>query len=205
MEAGTYQLLVLVAGVPVVDTNGETIFALVLGDAPGNETPLKAYCTVADMNDFFSDLKEILDPEDETGFGRQRYKARQWTDRIIQANRKNSTGYTSFGYGSGAVEIYGYAYGTTMNQQTDPVLQSYLDADLLMLTSQVVEMNTRMALAYACEGEIGPGDKQTQWQALASKNRAEAEAIATKLYAQIDLNGDGYADITINCGMASNR
>lgn len=197
LEPGQYQVRILVNNGPIPDS------LLELTPSPGNAPPLKAYCTVGDMYDYFSDLGEILDPKDQTGFGRQRAKARAWTDRVIQCNRRNTTSYYQAGLGGPC--LYGM-WGTTWNgQQADPILQRYLDENFLELTSQVVEMNARMSLAYSCEGEIGPGDKLTQWQMLAARNRAEAEALACKLVAQIDTNGDGYAEIMINCGMATNR
>lgn len=198
LEAGKYQVRLLVDGQPAGQDS-----ILALSASPGSAPALWAYCTADDMYDYFSDMKDILDENDLTNFGRQRAKARTWTDRVIQANRRNSISCGGVGYSGGF--YYAGSWGFNSPQQNDPILQGYLDAGKLMLTSQVIEMNAKMSLAYACEGEIGPDDKATAWQQMAAKYRAEAEALACSLVAQIDLNGDGYAEITINCGMASNR
>ena len=160
LEAGKYQVRITVAGVPIPDST------LVLTSSPGNAPALKAYCTMSDMQDYFSDISEILDPADETGFGRQRAKARSWCDRVIQANRRNTAGYTSYGLGSALYYGYCSQYNT---QAADPILQGYLDADQLILSPTIVEANAKMALSYACQGEIGPGG---QADPVASPGRA---------------------------------
>ena len=197
LEAGEYTIRMTVDNVALPDSY------LILTASPGSATAYTSYSKYRDLLDYLPSLEQLQDSKDTEGFARQRQKARQWVERTIQRNRVNASGYSSLG--PAGPTTYGWWSGWWMLGQDDPVLQGYLDANLLMLKPIVIEMVSKKAIGYVCKAQIGPDDKQTNWQSMGAQFDWEAESLMCKYTAEIDLNGDAYSDITIPCGKASYR
>jgi hypothetical protein len=175
--------------------------------SPGSATTLPTYCDLKDMQllaPWVDQLQDMI--SDESGFATYRQRARQWLDRVIQRNRFNSSSWGTLGLG-GAAFVGWFWTGWYAQGQDDPVLQSYLDQDLLMTgePKMVATMTAAKALGYLCKAQIGPDDKATAWQQRGYDFDADAEEMAMKYTAEIDINDDGYADIVIPCGRATLR
>ncbi len=197
LEAGRYTLRVLVDGVATPDAY------LTLTSSPGTGTAYTSYSSYADMRDYYPGVGELQDATETEGYARQRQKARQWVDRVIQRNRVNAAGYYTLG--TGGPTIFGFWSGWWMVGQDDPTLQGYLDSNLLMIKPLLIEMSAKKALGFVCKAQIGKDDKGTNFQVLGEQFDREAEHLMCMYTAEIDINGDGYSDITIPCGKASHR
>lgn len=197
LDPGQYTLRLMVNTVAVPDNY------LVLEASPGVAGAYTSYCSHRDMLDYLPSVDTLQDSKDTEGYARQRQRARTWTDNLIQRNRANAAGFGTLGLGGPT--IYGFWSGWYQQGQDDPILQGYLDDDQLIVTPTLVEMNAKKALSFVCLAQIGLDEKSTTWQRLGEYFKGEADRLACCYTAMIDRNADGFSDITIPIGRATNR
>ena len=173
--------------------------------SPGSQAALSSYCTYQDMLNYAPWIGSDQDVTDETGFAVQRNKARQWLERIIQ--RHNPASY----WNDFATTLFGYSIGgsdqTVRNwQQTDPVLQGYLDSNYLRVNEQVIEITAKYALYLVANAQVGPNDQKTSWQQLATDWYADAQREVKAYTAEIYLPGNTISPVkVIPCGRVTIR
>jgi hypothetical protein len=173
--------------------------------SPGTDAPLTYYASYQDMLDFAPWIEDEQSLTDETGFAQERYRARQWLERIIQ--RHNPMSY----WNEFAIPLFGFSIGTgdlpSWNWgQTDPVLQGWLDSDYLLVSEQVTEITAKYALYLVCNAQVGPGTEKTNWQSLAQDWYADAQRLVLSYSAEIYLADNAISPIrTIPCGRITLR
>lgn len=160
-------------------------YFLVLIASPGGSPILPSYCSHQDMLDYAPWLDELQDVGDETGFARQRHKARLWLDRVIIRHNPTAGYWNDF-----ATPLFGSSLGRDRRYnrnwgQTDPVLQGWLDADYLRVTEQVVEITAKYALYLVCNAQVGPTGDRTAWQRMASEFYDDAQRIVKAFTAEL--------------------
>ena len=83
-------------------------------------------------------------------------------------------------------------------------LRQQLAADTLILSDQVIEVVAKRAIYYVCAPQLGRlGD--IPFRELAQGFAEESDNMIKLLRAEIDLNGDGSADMIINTGATNLR
>src|SRR4051812_41392119 len=161
----------------------------------GSAPAPKSYCDFDVLLQFGrSWLRQLQTPDDEAGFAEQLGRARSWVDDLAHAHYRVA---------SMAVIIGGQALGPRISGARSAWLQEQLDADKLMLTDQVREMAARKALGLICEAQVGLGNNAAQYARLARMYHAQANYLATCVALSLDTDGDGYADVTIDCSCTS--
>jgi hypothetical protein len=167
--------------------------------SPGS-TPLPpTYCSYADMSNLWPEIEQFSSDLQATQYLFQRSQARKWLEEIIQrsAPRTRYEVLTSPKYGPW---IW---YG---EPGTDPVLQGYLDSNLLVVTDRVKNICAKKALSLALATTVGVDSKTTAYQQAGRVFKVEAEAQLCGLVVEIDLNPqDGYSDFRIAMGVTSTR
>jgi hypothetical protein len=184
-----------------VVSNGRTYAAqdvfLQFTESPGDATPLTSYCSYRDMVDFAPWIADLQDANDQTAFAVERYRARQWLDRVIQRHNPMSF------WNEFAIPLFGFSIGTGNDLpqwnwgQTDPVLQAWLNQDLLLVSEQVTQITAKYALYLVCAAQVGPGSEKTNWQQLAADFYADAVRITQCYSAEIYLAGNPIAPIRV--------
>jgi hypothetical protein len=164
------------------------------------------YCSIDDLRDHAAWIDDLQAESDLAGFARQRGSARAWLDAIILARYAGSGGGGSAGMqlgnpGSGAWSL---GSGGGGGEGVSKYLRDQLALDLLIVTDQVREITAKRALHYICRGQVGRGDERP-YEALARSFARDAEEAVKTYRAEVDLGGDGYADIIVNCGATSLR
>ena len=177
--------------------------AITFTDSPGVSGSLSVYCTYQDMLDFDPGVEQLQTEEDLAGFVRQRHRARQWLERIIQRHN-TSTGFNSFG-----TSLFGYSIGgdsAGASGATNSVLQGYLDNNYLLLSEQVTAITAKYSLYLVYNAKVGPDDKMTVWQRLAAQWYADVQREVLGYTAEIYLPGNTTAPLyVIPCGRVSLR
>jgi hypothetical protein len=190
LAAGRYQLLTRIqpGGQDPMDCYGCTIDVLAsAGSAPAP----KMYCDYGDLLRYGrSWLAQLQTDDDEAGFAEQIGRASSWIDDLAHAH---------FRAASMALVVGGQAMGPRRSGARSTWLQGQLDAMALLLTDQIREATAKKALAYLCEGQIGVGGAAQDYARLARMYHSQADYLGTCLTLSLDTNGDGYADVTIDC------
>jgi hypothetical protein len=92
---------------------------------------------------------------------------------------------------------------------SDDWLRTILDDDGLIITGsqgeKVREIAARLAVAYACESQIGQDQGKTSYQEIATEYAKRARAMMAGMVALIDTNADGNPDLRILLGQRSWR
>jgi hypothetical protein len=173
LAAGRYQLLTrLTESGLIVDAYSCVIDVL---RAAGMDAAPKTYCDPAWLFRYSRGwLRTIQTEDDEAGFAEQLGRARTWLEDVAHAHYR------------------------VANIARSVWLQEQLDADKLMVTDQVRETVAKKALAYICESMLG-GGSSNDYGKLARMYHSQADYLCSCLTLQLDTNGDGYSDVTIDC------
>jgi hypothetical protein len=157
------------------------------------------YCTLQDMQDQCAWIQQYMDTEHEqTGFLAQRARARVWLDNLILSSWPGArVTYIQDGWPSN------YGQFTLI---ANPWLVAGLASGYLMLTGprglQVVECCALYSLALVLRSQMGP---TSGIEAYAGYFMRRAQAAASMLTAELDINGDGIADIAVPLGITNTR
>jgi hypothetical protein len=162
----------------------------------GTAAALPVYGGFADMLDVAGPwIKDLLFAGGSAGFVRQRARARSRLDEVILRRwRPRQLGYRldlTLGLG-----------GFWLPEAQNPTLASYLASNFLIVRPLVVEVVSHLAVAYAARRNIGGDGK---YQDKYAYHWAEANRLMLGLVAEIDVNGDGLADFTVNLGVINTR
>jgi hypothetical protein len=190
LDPGRYELLVRVQA-PGQDPDDAYGCAVDIIGAPGTGAAPKVYCNYAHLLRFGrSWLRQLQTDDDEAGFAEQLGRARTWIEDLAHAHYRVA---------SMAMVVGHQAMGPRRSGARSPWLQAQLAADTLIVTDQVREAAAKKALAYICDGQIGVGDAAVQYARLAKFYHSEADYIGSCLTLELDTDGDGYSDVTIDC------
>lgn len=176
-------------------------FAFDVWPRPGSATAPPAYCSFADLlTDGRSWLRQLQSEDDETGFGRQRGRAREWLDALIIARWPGSSG-GSFG-GSDITTGFDLSTG-----QAGPggYMARRLAAGGLIVGAAVAECCAKKAIGYICEGQLGPAAGSDKFAALGRHYHREADNLARSLVVGVDPGPSGVPSIVVNLGTITTR
>jgi hypothetical protein len=187
----------------VDDGNGPKTYyrgSLKILASPGSSAAPATYISDDDLRDYAPWIDALQADSDQTGFGTQCGKARSWLDEILITRWK----YISF-----APQLGTPGWGTwSLYGGRDPMpskwLRDQLAANLLMVRDLTKEVVAKRALYYICKAQLGRNGDHA-YQDLARGFAFEANELVKTYRAEIDLNGDGYADVYINCGASNLR
>jgi hypothetical protein len=168
----------------------------VLPASGGTAAALPVYGSFLDMLDVAGPwIKDLLFAGGSAGFVRQRARARSRLDEIILARwRPRQLGTRldlSLGLG-----------GFWLPEAQNPTLAGYLAANYLIVRPRTAEIVSHLAVAYAARRNVAADGKymekyQYHW--------SEANRLIAGYVAEIDVNGDGLADFTVNLGHINMR
>lgn len=190
LAAGRYQVLtrVTASGHDPVDGYGCTLDVL---QAPGTETPPTTYCAYSDLLRYGrSWLRQLQTGDDEAGFAEQLGRGRSWIEDLAHAHYRVA---------SMTMVVGSQAFGPRRSGARSTWLEQELAADTLIITDQVREAAANRALYEICRAQIGVGDKAGDYARLARMYRSQADYLGTCLTLSLDTNGDGFADVNIDC------
>lgn len=161
--------------------------------------PPPVYCSLQDMQDLCSWIQQYEDQDrDETGFLKQRAKARVWLDNIIVASWPGArVTYIQDGWPSN------YGQFTLI---ANPWLQAGLAQGYLMLSTErgqaAIEACAAYSIALVLRAQMGPTSGIEKY---AGYWMRRAQAAVCNLTCELDINGDGLADIAIPLGLTNTR
>jgi hypothetical protein len=159
-------------------------------------TPPVAYGSYADLIKFGGTaVRQLLTIDSLAGFLEERGQAWSYLRAAILARYRPPGGQRGgLGYAAG---LPGY---WTSIDYPNVVLAGYLDQGLLILTDQCREILARKALAIIFERQ-----PDESWRKRARAEHVRADWLISSFVAGIDVNQDGYPDITVNCGVINAR
>jgi|GEM_PF-3212370 len=158
---------------------------------PGSTAAPTTYCSYADLLKYGRAwLRQLQTSDDEAGFAEQLGRARSWIEDIAHAHYRVA---------AMTMVIGSQAFGPRRSGARSTWLQEQLDANTLMLTDQIREAAAKKALALVCEGQIGTSEGSAAYARLARMYHSQADYLATCLTLSLDTNGDGFADVNIDC------
>lgn len=195
LSAGLYALLVrITTGSGTSDAIRGT---LRLRPSPGTATPRPVYSTFQRMLNRAAWLGRLQQTDAGlTGFAEQRADAREWLDDLILRH------FRSGNLGASAYPCTAqWGAGFQRTGQTNPYLKGLLAANKLIVTPKVEEAVTLYAIGLAARAQVGQ-DPKSEYPALARQFLAWARSKALCLTAEIDSNGDGVGEMTIELGTA---
>jgi hypothetical protein len=173
--------------------DGVDVYAFELEIRPyvGAETAPTSYCSYADLLRYGRAwLRQLQTSDDEAGFAEQLGRARSWIDDLAHAHYRVA---------AMTMVIGSQAFGPRRSGARSTWLQEQLDADTLILTDQIREAAAKKALAFICEGQVGPGESSAPYARLARMYHSQADYLGTCLVLSLDTNGDGFPDVNIDC------
>jgi hypothetical protein len=175
---------------------------LELTHVPGSAIPPAVYGTFQDCLQYAAWMNTLADQkEDTSGFVTQRGRARSWLDDILVSRFK----YLSYAPSPGTP-----GFGAWMMQGwgRDPIpskwLRDQLASNFLIVRDQTREIVAKKAIAFVCDQQID-GSDENPYTTLASRFHWQAENLVKVYRAEVDLSGDGFADVLINCGATDLR
>jgi hypothetical protein len=169
---------ILIAHLDVLPTSGST-------------TAPAAYCSYCDLLRYGrSWLRQLQTDDDEAGFAEQLGRARSWIEDLAHAHYRVA---------AMTMVIGSQAFGPRRSGARSTWLQEQLDANTLMLTDQIREAAAKKALAFICEGQVGPSESSAPYARLAKMYHSQADYLGTCLVLSLDTNNDGFADVNIDC------
>lgn len=169
-----------------------------LQPSPGSGATLKTYGSFGDMVQYGGQwVKQLLTTANRAGFLEERARARSKLDEWILANYRPQIAYSTR-LGSGP-------WQWSATDSPNQTIKGYLDADKLKVTDKVREIAARLALHFACEAKLDPADRASPWADQARYQWRRACSLAVTYVAEIDTNGDGYPEFTVNLGKINTR
>lgn len=180
---------------------------LSLTAAPGSAVPRPAYATADDVRRWCPWLGQAEDLRTLQGnFAEELAEARDWTDDLIQRHYRGSGGLTRqqnliMGVGIGG----GGLAAQWRTGRTSPFLTAQLAANHLLLTTssgkKIVRANAYFAAAMALGGRPDQAKKGDRpFADLSSEFYGRAEDTLATVTAELDTDGDGQPDVTIELG-----
>jgi hypothetical protein len=174
---------------------------LEIASAPGTDTAPTFYTSLDDLLDYADWLTDLQTDRDVMGFTHQRARARSWFDGMIVSRWKwNSTSPTPGTPGYGGYSLYG-----SYDPFPSKWLRDQLGANLVIVRDEIKEACAKRAIHYVCQRQIGQGDSARDYARLARYFLRSSEELSKTIRVEIDLNGDGYADFTVNLGATDLR
>lgn len=149
---------------------------------------ITTYCVDTDLLTYAPWLEELVESTSDTeGFYDQRYRARQWLDRIIVSRARPlafifniSTPLTPWG----PVEAPNY------------VIQGYLQANYLLVRDSTVEIIARKALGHICEKQFSLDPNNPVWEKRARHFHGTAANRVATYRAEINISSAPQVTIT---------
>jgi hypothetical protein len=188
---GVYRVLVEITGAGTTRT--AFLGRLEVVGRPGTAVAPPTYGSYSDLLARTPWLGRLADPEDTTGFGRERGLARQRLDDcILRHYRSDSLSFNAY-------PVSLALGGRRRTGQTSPYLSGLLIANKLMLTAHVLDVVRLYATGYILEAQVKP-DAGNGYAEMAASFIASAEDRMSTLTAELDIDGDGIGDITVDLG-----
>ncbi len=159
--------------------------------------PAPVYCTYEDMLElapWIGDLQSVL--QDETGFAKQRAHARQKLDQCILLSYRGHT-VGQFGTHSDLAYGWGYGGGKRRSVLTSPTIRQWLDSNFLIVRDAITRTCAHWAIADVCLAQMGRGGHYVSYGAW---HRREGDKLASCTTVEMDINGDGLAEIGVPLG-----
>lgn len=170
--------------------------------APGLATPPATYGTAAGVREHLPWGDRYESPSGLAGFVLELSRSRKWVDSIILAQAPPPT-YTTIGGYSGYTRMQaGFMGGRSLAR--NQTLKGYLDANKLVQTSDLLEAVHRYAAHLVIKGTIG-GKADDPLKKRSQELLVEAESWLGRVVAEVDIDGDGYADWVIPLGVTTTR
>jgi hypothetical protein len=192
LTVGTYRYLVEIINAGV-QTSVKVGSIKVIGRA-GTGSAIPVYGTMADMKKILPSIEKLMDTDsDSAGFVTECGLAREWMDSSILRH---------YDFGSMATAIYpcvGWGSTAYMTGATSKYLSDLLVANHLIVTPSVVKCVSLYALSLVCQAQI-LGSGNTDYLMLGDSFLRRAQDAMICLTAEIDVNGDGIAEITVELG-----
>jgi hypothetical protein len=158
---------------------------------PGSTPAPKTYCGYSDLLKYGRAwLRQLQTGDDEAGFAEQLGRARSWIEDLAHAHYRVA---------AMTMVIGSQAFGPRRSGARSTWLQDQLDADTLIVTNQIREAAAKKALAFICEGQVGPTESAAPYARLARMYHSQADYLGTCLTLSLDTNNDGFADVNIDC------
>jgi hypothetical protein len=192
---------------------GRTVRLLPVGSTieiiatPGAGVSRPVYCSYQDMEDECNWIGQFQGDRDQTGFAAQRAKARLWMDSLIlRAAPVSGPGslISRQSWWSWATAGVDPRNGTGLAMDT--VLAGYLSSNKLVLTgpqgSGIVTATACYAISLVLRAQPGLSGNQAQ---LPSYFMLRAQSEASRVVAEIDIDGSGHPAYAISLGVTNTR
>ena len=176
--------------------------------AAGATVAGSVYCTFEQLVNYAGWIQDLQDENDLAGFLGQRVRARSWLDDILVSRYKygafppmlGQPGFGPFFMGMGGVDPFPSKwFRDTLSANTGvggtPALICY---------DQVIEIVCCRSIYLICRDEISRRE-DNPYIKLGLGFGKVADNMVKTLRAEVDINGDGYADYVVNCGATSLR
>lgn len=167
----------------------------------GSASALTTYCSIEDMRRIASWIERLQTKDDQTGFAEQRHMAREWTDTCIQKHFRGTNTVSSDFYFTpwtfgGPAGLWSRPWRPYRTGAWNTTLQTWLDANYLILRAPIVRANALYALAIVCESQL-TAEYANPYHEQGKRFRRLANAAITSCEAEIDTDADGLANYTI--------
>ena len=175
--------------------------------APGTAAALKSYCTYRDMLRFAPWVARLQGQVDLAGFAQERQDARDWFEDLLYRHYRGGQGVAADYFFIPGISFGARWWGNGPNVfrsgARSAALQGWLDADGLLITSEVIKANAAYAIAQVAKGQIVPGnDKSNVYAGFYAHFESLAENTASLITAELDTDADGITDTVIRLGVA---
>lgn len=201
LAAGTY------AGRLTVSSGGRTlpggVFQFVVSQSSGSATadPVYGPDDDSDLVRYCSNIRRLIRDEDQTGYRAKRALARQELDALIlQRYRPLANGLDYFGAGFGdGIGLPGYGFGWEWTRETPPnaVMKTALDNNGLVVTPTTRKIVASYALWAILSDQIESAPNPA-FERMAARYLAQYDYTVRTYRPEIDINGDGIADVFID-------
>ena len=164
--------------------------AITIKPSPGSASFPATYTSYTDLLNYGKAwLRQLQTADDGAGFIVEQGRARSWLEDCAHAH---------FRVASMVMMVGGQGVGPRRSGARSVYLTQQLAANTLMITDQVKEAVSKKALAFICESQLDGSDGSARFAKLARMYHSQADYLATTIVIQLDTNGDGYSDITID-------
>jgi hypothetical protein len=171
-----------------------------LSASPGSSSPSPSYVVLEDLLPYASWLLDLLSDEDTARLEIHCALSRQWLEGIIQSCNRlgNFSGYNVLDWSN---NIAATPFGFSKYLQ-DQLIANKLMIDPPRLVKPICAYRTLSTYLYS---KINPMEKENQFQKMSRTFERKADEWVKIYKAEIDYNGDGYADYIIDCGRMTVR